>query len=259
MRGTSADATRGSGAGGDPAGGPLVAAVGRVGAAGAARRARRRGSRRSRAASALDARLQGAPVADELLADAGRHRRQLEEVERHAGRRRGRPRRRVATLRVGPVRELADDRQRLLDPVGRRAGQRHAEGERRDDVLDDRREPPRIRLARRATASRTRARTIGTKSSAKSSGVLVDAAAAALRVEDVEQRPEEVPGPAGVVRVDLPQDRGELGQQRVEQPHLAHQQERRQRVAAAQRLGELLGHARRRGLHDLPRCRRIAS
>ena len=48
-----------------------------------------------------------------------------------------------------------------------------------------------------------------------------------------------------------PEHRGELRQEHVQQAHLAQQEERRQRVAAAEHLRELLGDARRRGLGDL--------
>ena len=59
-------------------------------------------------------------------------------------------------------------------------------------------------------ASRTRARTIGRNSSAKSTASSKTRPAPALRVEHVEQRPEEVARPVRVVGVDLPQHRGEL-------------------------------------------------
>ncbi len=77
------------------------------------------------------------------------------------------------------------------------------------------------------------------------------AASPAFRVEDLEERPEEVAGPVRMIRVDLPEHRRELGQERVEKPHFPHQEERRQRVAAAEGLRELLGHPGRRGFDDL--------
>ena len=59
-----------------------------------------------------------------------------------------------------------------------------------------------------------------------------------------------MPGPVGMVRVDLAQHGGQLLQQHIEQPHFPHQKECGQRVPAAQRLRELLGDARRGGLHE---------
>jgi hypothetical protein len=81
--------------------------------------------------------------------------------------------------------------------------------------------------------------------------VLVGAAAPPLRVEHVQQLPEEVAGAVRVLGIGFAKHLGELREERVEQPDLAQEKKGRQRVASLERLRQLLGDAGRCGLDDL--------
>jgi hypothetical protein len=123
------------------------------------------------------------------------------------------------------VRQLADDRQGLLDAVRDGVGERHA------DAIGVTRSS--IRVERSAgdgspsgAASRTRARTIGQKEEREEHRVAVDPAAPPLRVEHVQQRPEEVAGAVRMLGIGLAQHFGELRAAGRREPELPQQEER---------------------------------
>ena len=72
-----------------------------------------------------------------------------------------------ASRESGRCERLADDGEGLLDPVRDGVGKRHADADRGDEVLEERRRGARARARRPARPARTRARTIGRKKRAK--------------------------------------------------------------------------------------------